>query len=70
MESNKCNFVSATENFDTTTAAGRMVLQLLGVFAEFERGRTSERVQDNMISLAKNTDIALSRPCVVCYKID
>ncbi|KQL37165.1 recombinase family protein [Psychrobacillus sp. FJAT-21963] len=63
MESNKCNFVSATENFDTTTAAGRMVLQLLGVFAEFERGRTSERVQDNMISLAKNTDIALSRPC-------
>lgn len=63
MDSHKCNYVSATENFDTTTAAGRMVLQLLGVFAEFERGRTSERVQDNMISLAKNTDLALSRPC-------
>lgn len=63
LEKNKCQYVSATENFDTTTAAGRMVLQLLGVFAEFERGRTSERVQDNMISLAKNTSKALSRPC-------
>lgn len=63
MDKYKCSYVSATENFDTTTAAGRMVLQLLGVFAEFERGRTSERVQDNMNSLAKNTDLALSRPC-------
>lgn len=63
LEKNKCQYVSATENFDTTTAAGRMVLQLLGVFAEFERGRTSERVQDNMISLANNTSKALSRPC-------
>lgn len=63
LTSHNCAYVSATESFDTSTAAGRMVLQLLGVFAEFERGRTSERVQDNMTSLAKNTDIALSRPC-------
>lgn len=63
MESNDCNYVSATESFDTSTAAGRMVLHLLGVFAEFERGRTSERVKDNMSSLARNTDKALSGPC-------
>ncbi|WP_217563038.1 recombinase family protein [Paenibacillus sp. GbtcB18] len=59
----ECSFVSASESFDTSTAAGRMVLQLLGVFAEFERERNSERVKDNMDSIAKNTDRALTRPC-------
>ncbi|API93981.1 MULTISPECIES: recombinase family protein [unclassified Virgibacillus] len=63
METHDCNYVSATESFDTSTAAGRMVLHLLGVFAEFERGRTSERVKDNMTSLARNTNMALSGPC-------
>ncbi|ETK29925.1 putative DNA recombinase CisA [Paenibacillus larvae subsp. larvae DSM 25719] len=62
-----CNYVSATESFDTSTAVGRMVLQLLGVFAEFERERISERVSDNMISLAKHTDKALGK---VCYGYD
>ncbi|KGX84452.1 recombinase family protein [Pontibacillus litoralis] len=63
METHDCNYVSATESFDTSTAAGRMVLHLLGVFAEFERGRTSERVKDNMASLARNTNMALAGPC-------
>jgi DNA invertase Pin-like site-specific DNA recombinase len=30
-------FRSLTENIDTTTSAGRMMLQMLGAFAEFER---------------------------------
>ena len=38
--------VSASESIDTSTPAGRMMLQLLGVFAEFERGRISERISD------------------------
>lgn len=29
-------FRSATEPFDTSTPAGRMLVQMLGVFAEFE----------------------------------
>ncbi len=33
------SFRSATEPFDTGTAAGRMMVQMLGVFAEFERSR-------------------------------
>ena len=36
-------FRSATEPFDTTTAAGRMMVQLLGVFAEFERATIIDR---------------------------
>src|SRR5258708_6983444 len=37
-------FRSATEPFDTATAAGRMVVQMLGVFAEFERATIIDRV--------------------------
>ncbi len=37
-------FRSATEPFDTSTPAGRMMVQMLGVFAEFERATIVERV--------------------------
>lgn len=36
-------FRSATEPFDTASSAGRMMVQLLGVFAEFERATIVER---------------------------
>lgn len=63
LDAHDCGYVSATESFNTSTAAGRLVLQLLGTFAEFERERISERVKDNLMSLAKNTDKALTIPC-------
>jgi site-specific DNA recombinase len=37
-------FRSATEPFDTTSSAGRMMVQMLGVFAEFERATIVDRV--------------------------
>ena len=37
-------FRSATEPFDTGTPAGRMMVQMLGVFAEFERATIIDRV--------------------------
>jgi site-specific DNA recombinase len=37
-------FRSATEPFDTSTPAGRMMVQMLGVFAEFERATIIDRV--------------------------
>jgi site-specific DNA recombinase len=37
-------FRSATGPFDTTSAAGRMMVQMLGVFAEFERATIVDRV--------------------------
>ena len=64
-----CNYVSASESFDASTAAGKMMLQLLGTFAEFERERISERVKENMLSLAKNTNKAIYQPCYG-YEID
>ncbi|MDD5644891.1 MAG: recombinase family protein [bacterium] len=42
-------FKSATEPFDSTTSAGKLMFQQLGSFAEFERNRISERVFPGMI---------------------
>lgn len=63
FNAHNCSYVSASESFDTSTASGRLTLQLLGTFAEFERERISERVKDNMLSIAKNTSKAITRPC-------
>jgi DNA invertase Pin-like site-specific DNA recombinase len=38
-------FRSLTENIDTTSPAGRMLLQMLGAFAEFERSMVRERTR-------------------------
>jgi site-specific DNA recombinase len=40
----KVGFRSATETFETTTPSGMMQMQMLGVFAEFERASIIERV--------------------------
>ncbi len=45
-------FCSATEPFDTGTAIGRMLVQLLGVFAEFERETIIDRVINGMSAKA------------------
>jgi len=42
-------FKSATEPFDSTTSAGKLMFQQLGSFAEFERNRLAERVFPGMI---------------------
>ena len=41
-------FVSVTQQFNTTTSAGRLTLNLLTVFAQFERETISERTRDKM----------------------
>jgi DNA invertase Pin-like site-specific DNA recombinase len=43
----KCGtgFRSLTESFDTTTATGRMMMQMIGMFAEFEREMIRERTR-------------------------
>jgi DNA invertase Pin-like site-specific DNA recombinase len=38
-------FVSLNEGIDATTPAGRLQLQMIGAFAEFERARIVERVR-------------------------
>lgn len=46
-------YKSATEPFDTTTSAGKMAIQMLGSYAEFERNRLIERVFPGMVAGVK-----------------
>jgi site-specific DNA recombinase len=41
-------FVSVTQQFNTSTSVGRLTLNLLSVFAQFERETISERTRDKM----------------------
>lgn len=41
-------FVSVTQSFSTTDATGRLTLNLLATFAEFEREQISERTRDKV----------------------
>jgi DNA invertase Pin-like site-specific DNA recombinase len=43
-------FRSVTENIDTTTAPGRMMMQMVGSFAEFEREMIRERTYAGLVA--------------------
>lgn len=45
-----CNFVSITQAFDTSTSMGKLTLNMLLSFAQFEREVSSERVRDKIIA--------------------
>ncbi|RXW53452.1 recombinase family protein, partial [Enterococcus faecium] len=45
---------SISEQFDVTTSTGKLMLQLLGSFGEFERNQIAENVQMSMQSLVKD----------------
>lgn len=47
------DFISVTENFDTSTPMGRAMLMISSVFAQLERDTIAERIRDNMYELAK-----------------
>ena len=63
-ELDKLNVVlrSATEPFDTGSAAGRMMLQMLGVFAEFEHATIVDRVSAGIERRAKEGRWYAGRP--------
>lgn len=50
VEKAGAGFRSITENIDSTTASGRMMMQMLGAFAEFERAMVRERTQAGLRS--------------------
>jgi len=47
-------FVSTQEGLDTSTPYGKFAVQMMGVIAEFERGRIGERVRDSRRYLVDN----------------
>jgi DNA invertase Pin-like site-specific DNA recombinase len=49
----KVSFVSVTQHFNTTTSMGRLTLNVLLSFAQFEREVTSERIRDKIAASKK-----------------
>lgn len=47
LQKHNVEFVSTSENFDTSTPMGRAMLHIIMVFAQLERETTAERVKDN-----------------------
>lgn len=55
-------FRSLTESVDTTTAAGRMMMQMVGAFAEFERAMIRERTSAGLAAARAEGRIGGRRP--------
>src|SRR6267143_488976 len=48
FDAHDVSFVSVTQQFNTTTSMGRLTLNVLLSFAQFEREVTSERIRDKI----------------------
>jgi DNA invertase Pin-like site-specific DNA recombinase len=58
----KAGFRSLTEAIDTTTPAGRMMMQMVGSFAEFERAMLRERTKAGLEAARRDGRIGGRRP--------
>ena len=54
FDSHDASFVSVTQNFNTTTSMGRLTLNILLSFAQFEREVTGERIRDKIAASVNN----------------
>jgi len=55
------DFISYTENVDTTTASGRAMFGMIAVFAQFEREMKSEATKERL-ELCKKAGVPIGRP--------
>ena len=53
LEKNNCSFVSVTQNFNTADSMGRLRLNILLSFAQFEREVSGERIRDKVAASKK-----------------
>ena len=53
FDGNAVTFVSVTQSFNTTTSMGRLTLNILLSFAQFEREVTGERIRDKIAASRK-----------------
>ncbi len=63
------SFVSITQSFNTTTSMGRLTLNILLSFAQFEREVTGERIRDK-IAASKRKGMWMGGPVPLGYDID
>ncbi|GGE15881.1 hypothetical protein GCM10011529_22870 [Polymorphobacter glacialis] len=62
------SFVSITQSFNTTTSMGRLTLNVLLSFAQFEREVTGERIRDK-IAASKKKGLWMGGPVPLGYEV-
>jgi site-specific DNA recombinase len=68
FDSHGVSFVSVTQQFNTTTSMGRLTLNVLLSFAQFEREVTSERIRDK-IAASKRKGLWVGGMVPLGYKV-
>jgi site-specific DNA recombinase len=69
FDENGVSFVSVTQSFNTTTSMGRLTLNVLLSFAQFEREVTGERIRDK-IAASKKRGIWMGGVVPLGYRVD
>ena len=62
FDRNSVTFVSVTQSFNTTTSMGRLTLNILLSFAQFEREVIGERIRDKFAASRKRA-CGWAAPC-------
>jgi DNA invertase Pin-like site-specific DNA recombinase len=69
LDAKGVSFVSVTQQFNTTTSMGRLTLNILLSFAQFEREVTGERIRDK-IAASKKKGMWMGGPVPLGYDLD
>ncbi|MGZ5868625.1 MAG: recombinase family protein [Croceibacterium sp.] len=68
LDAKQASFVSVTQAFNTTTSMGRLTLNVLLSFAQFEREVTGERIRDK-IAASKKKGMWMGGPVPLGYEV-
>ena len=68
LDARGASFVSVTQSFNTTTSMGRLTLNVLLSFAQFEREVTGERIRDK-IAASKRKGMWMGGPVPLGYDV-
>lgn len=68
LDGRNASFVSVTQAFNTTTSMGRLTLNVLLSFAQFEREVTGERIRDK-IAASKRKGMWMGGPVPIGYEV-
>jgi site-specific DNA recombinase len=68
LDKRRASFVSVTQAFNTTTSMGRLTLNVLLSFAQFEREVTGERIRDK-IAASKAKGMWMGGPVPIGYAV-
>src|SRR5947209_16579854 len=67
FDKHEVSFVSVTQQFNTTTSMGRLTLNVLLSFAQFEREVTAERIRDK-VAASKKKGMWMGGPVPMGYR--